>query len=147
LTISEIGFTIKTMGKIELSGAIKKKLKEKKISLIYLYGSYLSGYSGIKPDLDIGVLLELEVKPSLEIYTELYKLFSNFFSSYGREIDLTFLNQAPLTFQFEVVSRGKLLYEGRKGTAVNYKEKVLREYLDFKYYLNRFDKVLLESIK
>ena len=131
--------------KSKLSPSVKNKLKNFGIKLVYLFGSTITGNSGINPDIDIAVLSSSS--PDLQLYEKLYKLFTSFFLSEKKEIDIIFLNHAPLPLIFEVVSEGKLLFELTKGFSLEYKERITKLYIDFKFHLEQTDKVILDAFK
>ena len=131
--------------KFKLSSGCEKLLKEKGVLLVYLFGSEVTGFYGVKRDVDIGVLLSSQEAPYIDIYTELYKIFSPFFK--GKELDLLLLNEAPLSLKWEIVNTGKVLFEKKKGFSLDYKEKILKEYVDFQFHLKRFNRAVLEKIK
>ncbi|MCD6521725.1 hypothetical protein J7K56_03035, partial [Candidatus Calescamantes bacterium] len=74
----------------------------------------------------------------------LYKIFSPFFK--GKELDLLLLNEAPLSLKWEIVNTGKVLFEKKKRFSLDYKEKILKEYVDFQFHLKRFNRAVLEKI-
>ncbi|MGB9843479.1 MAG: type VII toxin-antitoxin system MntA family adenylyltransferase antitoxin [Caldisericia bacterium] len=125
---------------------IKEKFKELKISLIYLFGSYLTKVMNFQSDVDIGILFSDESysKDKLDIYTELYKIFSAIFKE--REVDIVFLNDAPLTLKFEVVTNGKPIYYESIDKHYEFKERVIKEYIDFKPLLDEQDNEILKRI-
>ena len=130
----------------DLSSKIKKMLKERGVLLIYLFGSETTGLYGVKPDVDIGALVSHQGSSFLDIYTELYKIFSFSTLFQGKELDLLLLNEVPLILKWEIVNTGKVLFEKEKDLALDYKEKILKEYVDFQFHLKRFNDAVLEKI-
>jgi predicted nucleotidyltransferase len=125
---------------------LRKALKKLNISLVYLFGSSVTGTQREDSDIDIGIVFE---KPNyldnpLRIYEELYALFSKVFPK--KEIDIVFLERASLPLQFEVVTSGKVIYSVSKEIAFHYKEKIIKEYVDFKPLLDMQDRALLERL-
>lgn len=132
---------------MKLKRKLKEKLKELKVIIVYLFGSYLSETTNFQSDIDIGILFldDSYIKNKLKIYTELYKIFSETFPQ--GEVDIVFLNEAPLTLKFEVVTHGKPIYFENIEDHYNFKERVIKEYIDFKPLLNEQDKELLKRIE
>ncbi|MCS7202791.1 MAG: nucleotidyltransferase domain-containing protein [Dictyoglomus sp.] len=122
------------------------QLKELKIGIIYIFGSSVLGTEREDSDIDIGVVfLDPNIlENSLEIYNQLYEILSPLFPE--KELDIVFLDKAPLTLKFEVVSTGRILYTFSEDFSANYKEKIVKEYIDFKPLLEEQDKALLERI-
>jgi predicted nucleotidyltransferase len=80
-------------------------------------------------------------------YTELYDVLADIFSPIlERELDIVFLQQTPLDFQYNVILKGKVLYQRNPKFRVDYEEQVLNEYLDFKPVVDYFDQVFLERL-
>ncbi len=131
--------------KKNMDTATKQKLMDLEVQLVYIFGSYVSKSYGIEPDIDIAVLT---AQPSnLDTYDDLYRLFSDYFSDEHKEVDIAFLDTAPLSLKFDVVTSGRLLYEETAGSSLDYKEKIMKEYLDFRFHQNRFEEALLEAIR
>jgi|YelNatPaOPRAMG01_1025707.scaffolds.fasta_scaffold11806_5 predicted nucleotidyltransferase len=124
---------------------IIKRLKRLDVVLVYLFGSYILGTHGEFSDIDIGIVLSEKCnKDYMELFGKLYSMFSEFYP--GKEIDIVFLDKAPLTLKFEVVTTGKVIYRVSKEFEYNYREKIVKEYIDIKPLLEIQDKVLLERI-
>lgn len=122
---------------------LNRKLEEAGVSLAFLFGSHVSGKAGPEPDIDIGVLTS--GRKDIEGHADLYRLFSDFFSSEKKEIDILFLNDAPPAIKLEA-SDGKILYERSKDLAADFREKAMKEMMDFKFHRDKFEKALLEAI-
>jgi len=124
----------------------RKILKKLSISLIYLFGSSITGTQRAESDIDIGVVFEKpdRIKNTMIIFEELYLSLSQVFPD--RDLDIVFLDFAPLTLQFEVVTTGKVIYRVSREFEYDYKEKIIKEYIDFKPLLDVQDQILLERI-
>jgi len=124
----------------------RKILKKLNISLIYLFGSSITGTQRAESDIDIGVVFEKpdRIKNTMIIFEELYLSLSQVFPD--RDLDIVFLDFAPLTLQFEVVTTGKVIYRVSREFEYDYKEKIIKEYIDFKPLLDIQDQILLERI-
>ncbi len=127
-----------------LSPSLKKLIEKNGGILVYLFGSEVTGFYGVRPDVDIAVLLSHHTPPSLNTYLELYKIFSPLFP--GKELDLVILNEAPLSLRWEIVNTGKVLWEKKRGLALDYKERVFKEYLDFWFHRERFNRAVKERL-
>ncbi len=129
-----------------LNKEIVSKLEELNIGIVYLFGSFILGIEREDSDIDIGIVFldNRMLEKSLEVYTTLYEIFSQVFPT--KELDIVFLDKAPLTLRFEVVNSGKILYTISEEFCLNYKERVVKEYIDFKPLLEEQDRSLLERI-
>jgi predicted nucleotidyltransferase len=125
---------------------IRKILKKLNISLIYLFGSSIIGIQRAESDIDIGVVFEKPegIKNTMILFEELYQSLSQDFPD--RDLDIVFLDFAPLTLQFEVVTTGKVIYRVSREFEYDYKEKIIKKYIDFKPLLDVQDQILLERI-
>lgn len=123
----------------------KNKLKKLGILAIYLFGSKAEKTEGVMSDIDIGVvfkettLLDDTMPLYNAIYEELEKLFR---PSFRKRLDIVFLQKAPITLQYNAITHGKLLYEAEPLKRIEYEERVIAQYLDFKPILEYFDRIM-----
>lgn len=129
---------------IKIDKNTKKLFKEKGIKLVVIFGSFLYKKDSFS-DIDIAVLPSFP--SNLNLYNEMYKIFSDLFSSFHKEVDIVFLDKAPLPLKFEIVTSGKPIYEYRNGFFLDYKEKIMKEYIDFKFHLDKFKEAIIEVFK
>jgi len=120
------------------------KLRELGISLVYLFGSKAAGTSTPMSDTDIGVVLKkpTALKDARVLYKALYYLFTWQFPA--AEIDIVFLQSAPLPLQFHAAREGKILFEADAVVASDYEAHVTNMYLDFKPILEYLDEISSE---
>ena len=123
--------------------SINSKLKKiPEILAVYLFGSSIYGKKGKLSDLDVGVVFKEpnkfldDPKKSLKIYEQLFDVFAPLVEN-TNQLDLVFLQKAPLALQKEAVVKGKLIYDQKKG-ASEYEEKALLKYADIKPIMSEF---------
>lgn len=128
------------------SEEIITKFKDLNIGILYLFGSSVLGIERENSDIDIGIVfLDInKIKDLLEVYNIIYEIFSEIFPD--KELDIVFLDKAPLTLKFEIVTTGEVIYTISEEFLASYKEKIVKEYIDFKPLLDEQDRVLLERI-
>jgi len=122
----------------------KDKFKQLGISIVYLFGSKVTGRGNKWSDRDIGVVLK-NLPPSSDtraLYNALYKLFSELYPK--SKIDIVFLQKAPLSLQYSAIKEGKVLFEVNPKITVDYENKVVNQYLDFRPILDLFDHIQME---
>lgn len=128
----------------------KTKLREiaKKYGLaeIYLFGSQISGFLHPESDFDIGV----RFKKGLPEPEKRGKIYGNLFSDLSlvfknKKVDLVFLEEVPLHFQFKIVTEGELIYSSNLEESYNFKEKIINLYRDYKYFIDEFFQGVLET--
>ena len=120
------------------------KIKKLGVSLIYLFGSYAEGKSLTLSDIDIGIIFadrSLSNKDFSQVYNKLYDIFTDVFP--GREIDIVFLQKATLELRFDVIRHGKILYAASSTDRLDFEERTMLFYADFKPLLTEFNQVVL----
>jgi hypothetical protein len=113
---------------------------------LYLLGSFAK--KNVKPlsDIDFGVLLakKLDREERFKIHLDLIGWFADILKT--DEIDLILMNDAPLKFAHEIFKTGKLLYCGDENELIDFYEKTVKFYLDFRFFRDQFDSAFLEGI-
>jgi predicted nucleotidyltransferase len=104
--------------------------KHSEVLFAYLHGSFVKD-DGFK-DIDVAVYVKeiplslLQYELSLE--TELMELI-------GRHlVDVRILNLSPLSFRFNVIKDGIVLFVRDNDERVEFQETTIRDYLDFAYH-------------
>jgi len=123
----------------------KNILQNQKIELVIVFGSKVTGFSHSKSDLDIGIVffdkIRKKEKP-VEVYGVLYEEFIKKFKT--ENIDIVYLEEAPLSLQYKAVRDGIVLYEDSPVSFADYKENILKKYFDFKYFENIFNQAIIK---
>jgi predicted nucleotidyltransferase len=121
-----------------------KSFQQLGISLVYLFGSYAEGRSLPLSDIDIGIVFfdesSLNKGRSL-IYNKLYDIFTDVFV--GEEVDIVFLQKATLELRFDVIKHGRILYAASIADKLDFEEKTMLFYADFKPLLVEFNQSIL----
>jgi hypothetical protein len=120
-----------------------RNIQEEKIALqfkgypfilaAYRFGSTSRGQEGPLSDLDIAILVDDKSAPSglhflrleLLLAYELQKELS------VSEVDLITLNYQPLSFQYNVLRTGRLIYDADPAYRIRFVQKVIQAHLDF----------------
>ena len=128
----------------------KQKLDKLGVAAVYLFGSRAEGVAGKLSDFDVAVLFR---DPSTaradtnELYNKLYDIFSDAFDMSGfKNIDIVFLERAPLELQFDVVRHGKILCEISRDIRADFEHRTAMLYFDFKPLLEYFNKQVLAKV-
>lgn len=144
------------------------------ILAIYLFGSRAQGNTHPLSDVDIGVIFEKPEQyknpasgenlssrftrsknKTMEPYSALYDIFTDVlpkeylqkrFELKEHEVDIVFLQFAPLNLQFEATRNGKILYEEDIEKRLDYEEYVLKKNCDLKYFYDLRYNAILERI-
>jgi len=98
------------------------------ISLVYLFGSQVTGRTGPQSDYDLGVLTDREgdtASRRAALEHALAVLLNT------ERLDVACLTQAPVELAFAVISQGRLLYERDAADRVEYEAQVMGRYFDY----------------
>lgn len=123
------------------------KIKKLGILVVYLFGSQAEGSATIRSDIDIGIVLKNpeKLEDTRPIYNALYLELSRVFKpTFLRELDIVFLQKAPITLQYNAITYGRVVYEEDPILRADYEERVVNLYMDFKPILEYFDRVALK---
>jgi len=108
------------------------------IKLAYLYGSFAQGTAAENSDVDIAIVFHdhtlpsrlspLETSMALEIEKHIQ-----------REVDLRIINNAPLSFLYQVVNIGQPLFMASDEERINFESYVLSRFFDFRPFWDIHD--------
>lgn len=130
----------------KLPGVIQTVKMRPEVMALYSFGSVVNNELKPLSDLDFAILLsgQLNRQQRFKKHLELIGIFNNIFRT--DEIDLTILNDAAFRFCFVVLKTGKLLYYKNKTELIDFRDQVMKNYLDFKYFRDSFDRTFLKGI-
>lgn len=116
------------------------------VEALFFFGSLVRG--ALKPlsDLDFAVLLDKNLKGSelLERQIDIEGIVSQTLST--DEFDLVILNTAPLRFAYRILKDGRLVFVRDREQLIDFRERVVKLYLDFSHYRQSFDEVFRQGI-
>ena len=124
--------------KFVLSNKYKQKLvkqlidffkNRKEIQFAYLFGSFTT--KDAFRDIDVGIYLGHLEGLAIDYELELEVALQNRF---GYPFDVRILNRAPISFCYEVIKTGTLLFALSDEARAEFEEYVISMYLDFAYY-------------
>lgn len=121
----------------------KERLKKSGVAIVYLFGSKATGNASPASDMDIGVVLNVPPsgKDTRSLYQCLYKLLLEMFPD--AKLDIVFLQNSPLSLQYSAIRDGRILFEDDPIFTVDYENRVVNFYLDFRPVLDFFDRITL----
>jgi len=115
------------------------------IKLAYLFGSVAKGKEGKLSDVDIAIFFD-ESLSKKEIFNLQLKLMSELTSILKTDkIDLIVMNNAPLLLKYNIIKHGKILKDEIE-TKVMVESRILSDYLDMKYYIDRHTNLAIKRI-
>ena len=116
-------------------------VEQRRITLVYLFGSRVKGKVGNLSDYDIAVFVADKIP-----YGFRYQLANEVSKALNAErVDLVILNAAPVELAYNVISTGKLLYERSVYDRVEFEATTLSKYFDYLPVLRRQREEILEE--
>jgi uncharacterized protein len=132
---------------LEKLNALPGKINnDKDIIALIVFGSAATGKLKPLSDIDLAVLLDDKMNKNqlfekeLDLRSEISQILGS------EEFDLVNMNLSPARFVHNILREGKLLFCKNKSVLVDFIEKNTREYLDFKYYREEFDRTFRELL-
>jgi predicted nucleotidyltransferase len=98
------------------------------VSLVYLFGSQVTGRTGPLSDYDLGVLADREGDSAARRAALEHALVALL---HNERVDVVWLAQAPVELAFAVISQGRLIYERDAADRVEYEAQVMSRYFDY----------------
>ena len=112
----------------------------------YAFGSRCEGRDRPDSDLDVGVVLDPAAQDASDL--ALAKLEAGIQRSAGEiAVDVVVLNEQGLAFQFNALSRGRVLYERSREARAAYEANLLSRYFDFLPTLQLFERYHTKGIR
>lgn len=118
--------------------------KSNEVVAAYVFGSYAENIARPDSDIDIAVILEPVPKDTLE-----YRLvvMEDIKRLTGLDADVIVLNEAPIMLQFQVIQKGKVVFERDADERAVFVMSVASRYYDYKRYFDYHARNLAERIK
>jgi predicted nucleotidyltransferase len=129
-----------------LAGLGERFRTDPQVVALYLFGSFARGSEGPLSDVDLALLLDPAVpraqfaRLTLDYLTAINRLLGT------DEVSFILLNDAPLTFRYEVVRTGKILVDNRPEVRLAFEVRTEDLYMDFKPAIDRYDNELLRQL-
>lgn len=128
----------------DLKEFINKVDVEYPIELAYLFGSFATLTHNKESDIDIAIMFQEKYEPKKEMIIR-GSIIDMGMKYFQRRLDIISLGSATPLLKYEVIRKGILLKESK--TRAEFESLVLREYFDFRYYSNIYNKAMIEAIK
>ncbi len=118
--------------------------KQAEIKVAYLFGSMAKGRAGRLSDVDIAIFIDERLERNkrndlqLKILSDLIALLNT------DKIDIVVMNELPILMRYNIIKNGIILKDDEERAKIE--AKILSEYLDRKYYIDRHTKIALKRI-
>jgi predicted nucleotidyltransferase len=121
------------------------------VIVAYLFGSQARGDAGPLSDVDVAVLIQDGLSSSEALVLRLRLMEAIGLALCVERVDVVILNDAPYLLQHRVIRDGRILFCRDELARARYEFGVLRAYLDFRHYEDRYfqameDRILQEGL-
>ncbi|MGB9721558.1 MAG: type VII toxin-antitoxin system MntA family adenylyltransferase antitoxin [bacterium] len=126
----------------EIIEILKKRLENEPLLFVYLFGSFAIGSSF--NDVDVAVFVDtkkLSSKPLLDYELELEQRLSDTLKGY--KVDVRVLNEAPLSFRYQVIKTGLPIIIYDEDAMVDFETLTYSLYFDFALFRKAYLKEVL----
>lgn len=136
----------------------ERRLRALGVATIYLLGSRATGTATPRSDYDFGVILDRGTQAHGErtypdLHAALYTLLSDRLPREEppppgilRDLDVVFLQRAPLYYTTHALRYGSLLYDGNPRARVAFEERTRALVMDFAHYRRALEEALLRAL-
>lgn len=128
----------------EKNKGLEEIFRKNDVLLAYLFGSVLRGRMTSLSDIDIAVLFSKNVK-TLDRILSLSSEINNLLGFFRTEV--VCLNSAPPLLKHRATIYGKAIFVSDPALKRSFELRVLQEYEDYKYYLERSFEVMRRKLK
>lgn len=125
---------------------IQALLEKEELVAVYLFGSRAEGTANEQSDYDFGILFDSSAKMD-DIAVALLELEERMTDILNSEVDVVLLNTASIEQKYMVISQGVLIYSKNEDERTDFEDIAIKEYLDFKPFLEIYHKEVKEAIK
>lgn len=132
------------MNQISFSQTEQLLLRDLGVRAVILFGSQALGIARLDSDYDFGVILDTSTDRK-KAYDTLYDLLSAKINKLVN-IDIVFLDTAPMELQAHVAKHGLALYQSDSRIFADFKERVMNIYADFSPLRTIFSNATLSRI-
>ncbi|ARC86738.1 nucleotidyltransferase domain protein [Clostridium argentinense CDC 2741] len=114
------------------------------IDLAYLFGSVARNQYNKDSDIDIAIKFKNKYSKMDEIFIrgEIIDIGKAYFK---RNVDIVSLDNAPIALKYEIIKDGILLIDCYERVSIE--SLIIREYFDFKYFSDIYDKEIIKRLK
>lgn len=143
---------------LTFSEVTQRRLDTLGVAAIYLIGSRATGAATPRSDYDFGVILKAGARAVDEhayprLHQKLYRLLAESLPASDpppppgmlRDVDVVFLQRAPLYYTTHALKYGRLIFDGHPRLRVRFEENVRRDVMDFQPLRRTLEQALLAS--
>lgn len=144
---------------IVIPEAAKNELPKLGVVAVYLMGSHATGTATARSDYDFGIVLDRAARAQDEyeypkLHLVLYNLLSDLLPADEpppppgtlRDVDVVFLQRAPLYYATHALKYGVLLYDGDPRARVRFEERTREAVMDFEPLRRELERAVLARL-
>jgi predicted nucleotidyltransferase len=120
--------------------------RQPEVIAVYLFGSYATGRARQESDLDLAVLTASR-GAARELHDLELKYFRELSSLVPKNLDIVILDRAGEILTYEILSKGRLIYERDREKRVEFEARRIVDYLDFLPYFQRMRKGMMRKLR
>lgn len=136
----------------------RARLQELGVTAVYLMGSRAVGTATARSDYDFGIVLDRAARPADDqrypaLHAALYALLADCLPHEDapppgtlRDVDVVFLQRAPLYYTTHALKYGVLLYDGNPRARVQFEERAREAVMDFQPLRRELERALLATL-
>jgi predicted nucleotidyltransferase len=116
------------------------------VNSVYLFGSRVDGTASLDSDYDLGILLR---HFNQERHTTLFacELEADLRHAARIPIDVVLLQRAPVILKYTIIAEGQVIYCVDSDYRTDFEDIVIRDYLDFRPFLDMYYHDMYQSIR
>lgn len=130
----------------KVAKTLEESIQHSSVIACYLYGSFARGEATSLSDLDIAILWAEKASARVR-KRELLRLSQELSEKLGYEVDVRSLNEASLELQFRVVTEGKVIFCENKSRRLEFEDRTVMHFLDFKPMIAMYNQYMHHRIK
>lgn len=135
------------MSQTQIAAVTEYFANQEKVLVAYLFGSHARERATPLSDVDFAVLFSFALSASRQFDRRLEYIDAIQGILHVEGVDVVVLNQAPLALKYRVFRDGKLLSCKDDDLRIYYQAETVSRYLDFKPYIDRHEKAILDQAK
>lgn len=105
----------------------------------YIFGSFGTSRETSLSDIDIAVYInqDYDKYKRFKLRLELLNILEK--ELYPKHVDLIILNDSPIILNYDIITKGSVIYQKSKQARLQFEQKALKFYFDFKPFSDKFN--------
>ena len=121
-------------------------IDKKEVKAAYLFGSTVAGKDVAGSDLDIALLTD-PFKDRMASYRGRFRYQAEISRLIGRDVDLVFLQETGELLSFQILKKGKVIFERDKEALRGFRASRVIQCIDFIFLMERMEKGMIAAMR